>query len=146
MEFCSYKVWFNKKNCNCSYRKSYYIIKISFRNSSTITCGCGWAVRFRNVHRDKYEVSDPVVITSVCGTHYNTCDPSYAKQFVFGWTRSSDYKKCTNVVLKEIMIQMDITPFIDVRVMRELLCNILPDRNFIDKHMITNVRIRTRKR
>ena len=109
VEFCSYKVWF-KKNCNCSYRKSYYIIKISFRNSSTITCGCGWAVRFKSVHRGKYEVSDPVVITSVCGTHYNTCDPSYAKQFVFGWTRSSDYKKCTNVVLKEIMIQMDITP------------------------------------
>ena len=36
---------------------------------------------------------------------------------------------------------MAIEPFVSVRAMRELFVNVLPDRVFIDIHMINNVRI-----
>ena len=44
------------------------------------------------------------------------------------------------------MIQMAIDPFVNVRVMIELLQKALSSRNIIDRHMINNVRIRTRKK
>ena len=44
------------------------------------------------------------------------------------------------------MVQMSIEPFVSVRAIRELLSKLLPDRVFIDRHMINNVRIRARQR
>ena len=41
---------------------------------------------------------------------------------------------------------MAIEPFVLVSAMRELLAKVLPDRVFIDRHMINNVRIRARQR
>ena len=48
--------------------------------------------------------------------------------------------------MKEIMLQMDIVPSVDVRAMGGLLCKTLSDRKCIDKRMINNVRIYARKR
>ena len=44
------------------------------------------------------------------------------------------------------MVQMVIESFVSVRVMRDLLYKVLPDRVYIDRHMINNVRIRSRQR
>ena len=44
------------------------------------------------------------------------------------------------------MVQMSIEPFVSVRAIRELLSKVLPDRKFIDRYMINNVRIRARQR
>ena len=41
---------------------------------------------------------------------------------------------------------MSIEPFVSVRAIRELLSKVLPERKFIDRHMINNVRIRARQR
>ena len=49
-------------------------------------------------------------------------------------------------LLKEIMVQMVIGPFINDRAMLEKMMNVLPVRTYIDKHMINNVRIRARKK
>ena len=54
-----------------SYRKS------SSRKSSTITCGCGWVIRFKWIDRKKSTKSDSVMISVVCGFHSNTCDPTF---------------------------------------------------------------------
>ena len=61
--------------------------------------------------------------------------------FLLARTRYSDYKKCDNQSLIEVMIQMDIEPFISVRAVRELLSKIISERKYIDRHMINNVRI-----
>ena len=44
------------------------------------------------------------------------------------------------------MVQMDIDPFVNVRVMTELLQKVLPNRKDVDRHMINNIRIRARKK
>ena len=44
------------------------------------------------------------------------------------------------------MVQMSIEPFVSVRAIRELLSNVLPERKFIDRHMINNVRICARQK
>ena len=44
------------------------------------------------------------------------------------------------------MVQMSIDHFVLVRAIRELLSKVLPDRVFIDRHMINNIRIRARQR
>ena len=41
---------------------------------------------------------------------------------------------------------MSIESLVSVRAIRELLSNVLPERKFIDRHMINNVRIRARQR
>ena len=41
---------------------------------------------------------------------------------------------------------MSIDPFVSVRAIRELLSKVLPERKFIDRHMINNSRIRARQR
>ena len=91
-------------------------------------------------------MSDYIIITCILETHSNTCDSSYVDQFVLARTRSGDYNNCAHQYLKEIMIQMAIDPFVNVRVMIELLQKALSSRNIIDRHMINNVRIRTRKK
>ena len=45
-----------------------------------------------------------------------------------------------------MMVQMTVEPFLNVRVMTELLQKALPDRKDVDRHMINNVRIRARKK
>ena len=59
---------------------------------------------------------------------------------------SDDYEKCDDQSRREVMVQMAIEPFVSVRVMRDLLYKVLPDRVYIDRHMINNVRIRSRQR
>ena len=44
------------------------------------------------------------------------------------------------------MVQISLEPFVSVRAIRELLSKALPDRKFIDRHIINNVRIRARQR
>ena len=73
-------------------------------------------------------MSDPVVITGVNSVHSNTRGPSYTGQFVLSQTRSGNYKRYGDEVLREIMVQMAIDLFVNVRVMRELLQKILPVR------------------
>ena len=82
---------------------------------------------------------------TTCGAHSNTCDPLYVEHFFLAVTRSGGYKKYTDEALKEIMLQMDIAPFVYVRAMRELLSKKLSNRKTIDNHMIVNVRFRACK-
>ena len=44
------------------------------------------------------------------------------------------------------MVQMYIEPFVSVRAIIELLSKVLPERKFIDRHMINNDRIRAREK
>ena len=61
-------------------------------------------------------------------------------------TRSGDYKKCDDQSLREVMVQMDIESFVIVRAVRELLSNTIPDRKYIDRRMMDNVKFRARKK
>ena len=90
-------------------------------------------VRFRGVYWKKCTNSDPVVIIEVRGAHSNTCNPAVLDQFVLSRTRAGIYKKCNDHSLQEVIVQMDIEPFVSVRSMRELLAKVLPDRVFIDR-------------
>ena len=76
----------------------------------------------------------------------NTCDPSFVGQFILSRTRSGDYKRCGDEVLREIVVQMDIDPFVNIRAMTELLQKTLPDKKDVDRYRINNVRIRVRKK
>ena len=105
-------------------------------------CGCGWLVRFRGVEWQKCTNSDPVIITGVCGVHSNTYNPTFVDQFVLSRTRTGIYRKCADHSLQEVMVQISVEPFVSVRAIRELLSKVLPERKFIDRHMINNVRIR----
>ena len=66
------------------------------RKAKSITCRCGWYIRFRGVDISSNTVSNPVVITYVCGVHSNPCDPSYVDQFVMARTRSGDCEYCAD--------------------------------------------------
>ena len=90
--------------------------------------------------------SDPVVITAACGGHSNTYDPSYVDPFVLARTDSSNYKKCADQCLKEVMDQMDIEPFVSIKAIRELSSKVIPERKYIDAYMINNIRICARKK
>ena len=88
----------------------------------------------------------PVVIMVVCGIRTNTCDRSNIDKFVIARARFGLYKKCTDQSLKEIMVQMDIDRFVNIRAMSELLMKVSPAGNYIDRHMINNVKIRGKKK
>ena len=62
------------------------------------------------------------------------------------FTRAGIYKKFTNHSLQEVMVQMSIEPFVSVRAIRELLSKVLPERKFIDRYMINNIRMCARKK
>ena len=64
------------------------------------------------VIKSHYKITDYVVITSVSPIHYNTCDPTHTGQLILCRTRSSDYKRCGDEVVREIMVQMAINPFV----------------------------------
>ena len=61
-------------------------------------------------------------------------------------SRSGDYKKCTDTILKDIILQMVITLFVNIRAARELTCKTFLDRKYIDRYMINNDRIYNRKK
>ena len=82
----------------------------------------------------------------IYGVHANTCDPSNIDQFVHARVQCGSYKKCTDQSLKDIMVQMDIDPFVNIRAMSELLVKVSPAGNHIDRHMINNVKIRGKKK
>ena len=116
------------------------------RNITSIAFGYKWSVCFLNIIRNKTKISDHVVITTVKSVHSNSCDPSYICQFVLTRTRSGDYKCCCDEILRTIMVQMTIDPFVNVRVMIELLQKALPGRKDVDIHMINNVRLCVRRK
>ena len=72
-------------------------------------------------------------MTSVNPVHSNSCGPSYAGQFVLSRTRSSDYKRCNDEVLRKIIVQMTIDPFVNIRAMIELLQKTLIERKDVVK-------------
>ena len=87
-----------------------------------------------------------MVITRVTPSRSYTCDPLNVDQLVLCRSRSGAYARCGDEVLKEIMVQMDINPYVSVRLMTILLQKALPERKDVDRHMINNVRIRARRR
>ena len=70
----------------------------------------------------------------------------YADQFVLARTRSGDYKEYADQSLRKVVVQIDIESFVSFRAVRELLSKVMSERKFIHRHMINNVRIRSRKR
>ena len=98
------------------------------------------------VIKSHYNITDSVVITSVSIMHYNTCDPAYSGQLVLCRTRSSDYKRCGDEVIREIMVQMAINHFANVKVITNLIQKALSENKDVDRHMINNVRIRARSK
>ena len=95
--------------------------------------------------RDKSNFFDNIMITAVCGIYSNVCDRSFIDQYVVIGTWSVEYENCTHVVLKKIRLHVSINRFIRVRPMTTLFKNLTFEQN-IDRHMINNVRIRTRAR
>ena len=122
--------------CNRANRKSSYS-SLGIRRSTSISCGCKWSIRFLHVVKYNNKSSDPVVITRATPTHSDTCDLLNIDQLVLCRSRSGAYPRCGDEVLKEIMVQVDINPYVSVR---------LPERKDVDRHMINNVRIRARRR
>ena len=78
--------------------------------------------------------------------HSYSCDPSYVDQYIMSRTQSGEYKRFGDEVLRNIMVQMAIDPFVNVRVTTELLQKTLPERKDVGKHMTNNVRIRVRRK
>ena len=130
----------NRAHCQGFMKKS------MLRNATSITCGCGLCVRFRAINSSNTKVSNPVIITYVCGVHSIMCDPSYVDQCVLARTRSGGYNNWADRCLREIMVQIAIDPFVKVSSMTELLKRVLPDKKIIDRYMINNVRIYVRKK
>ena len=60
-------------------------------------------------------------------------------------TRSGEYRRFGDGFLRTIMVHMDIDPFVNVRAMTELLQKTLPGKNDVNRHVINNVRLRTRR-
>ena len=85
---------------------------------------------------------DYVKITYISGSHTNTCDPSDVDQVVLTRTRASSYSKCTNHALSQIMVRMGGSYSIDIQFMVEILRKTLPERKYIDRYMVYNVRLR----
>ena len=52
------------------------------------------------VIKSHYKITDSVVITSVSPIHYNTCDPTHSGQLMLCRTRSGDYKRCGDEVIR----------------------------------------------
>ena len=128
--------------CNRANRRSKG--NVGPRKYSSITCGCEWGIRFVVFMKNKIQLHD--VITGVDPVHSNSCDLTYVDQFVICRIRSGNYARCGDEVIREVMVQMAIDPFVSVRAMTSLLRKALPDRKNVDRHMINNVRIRARKK
>ena len=131
--------------CNRANRKSSHS-SLGISRSTSISCSCKWSIRFLGVVKCNNKSSDPVVINRVTPSHSDTCDPLIVDQLVLCRSRSGAYARCGGEVLKEIMVQMAINPYISVRSMTTLLQKVLPERKDLDRHMINNVRIRARRK
>ena len=92
-------------------------------------------IYFLGIVRNKTKISDHVVITIVNPVHSDSRDHSYVGQFILCRTRSGDYKRCSDEVLREIMVQRTIDPFVNDRVMTDLLQKTLFGRKDVDRHM-----------
>ena len=79
-------------------------------------------------------------------SHSDSCDPLNVDQLILCRSRSGAYARCGDEVLKEIMMQMTINPYVSVRSMTTLLQKALAERKDVDRHMTNNVRIRARRR
>ena len=99
------------KGCYRVSRKSKYLHQ-GVRSTTSITCRCEWLIRFMGVIKSHHNNTDSVVITSVSPIHYNTCDPTYSGQLVLYRTRSGDYKRYGDEVIREIMVPISINPFV----------------------------------
>ena len=71
--------------------------------------------------RNNTKVSDYVEITVVNAVHSYSYDPSYVDQYIMSRTRYGEYKRFGDKFLRNIMVQMAIDPFVNVRVTTELL-------------------------
>ena len=132
-------------NCNCANRRSSYT-NLGIRRSTSINCGCKWSSRFLSVVKCNHTTSDPVVIIRIIPNHSDSCDPTNVDQLVLCRSRSGAYARFGDEVLKDIMVQMVINPHVSVRSMPTLLQKTLSERKDVDRHMITIVRIRTRRK
>ena len=120
--------------------------KVILRKTSPIACGCDWCIRFNWVIAGKRNDIDCVKITYIFGSHTNTCDLFSVDQLLLIRTSASSYKKCTDQVLPEIMARMGGSYSIDVQSKVEILRKALPERKDVDRHMVYNVRLRSRRR
>ena len=84
-------------------------------NVTSIACGYKWSIFILSIVRNKIKILDHVVITIVNLVHSDSRDHSYVGQFILCRTRSGDYKRCGDEVLREIMVQMAIDPFVNDR-------------------------------
>ena len=132
-------------NCNRANRKSSYS-NLGIRRSTSINCGSKWNIRSLGVVTCKNKSSDPVVITRVTPSHSDSCDPLNVDQLILCRSRSGAYARCGDEVLKEIMMQMTINPYVSVTSMTTLLQKALPERKDVNRHMINNARISARRR
>ena len=98
------------------------------------------------VIKSYYKITNSVVMNSLNPIHYNTCDPAYSGQLILCRTRSGDYKRCGDEVIRYIVVQIAIGPFVNVRAMANLLQKALPERKDVERYMINNVRIRARRK
>ena len=132
-------------NFNRVNRKSSYT-DLGVRISISINCGCKWSICLLGIVKCNYTTSDSVVITRVIPRHSDSCNPTNVDQFNLCRSQSGAYTRCGDEVLKEIMMQVAINPYVSVRSMTTLLQKVLPDRKGVDRHMINNFRIRARRR
>ena len=119
MEFCTSRS-IGRIVCNCAHRQGLVKNQV-LRNFKNITCGCYWSIRCRGITRSHHNFFDPVIITNIFRVYSNTYGPSYIDPFVLTQTRSDDYNACADRCLRRIMDQIYIDPFVNVRVMTELL-------------------------
>ena len=85
--------------------------KALLRNDKSVTCGCGWYIRFRCINSNNNKVSDPVIITYICRIHSNICDPSYVDQFDLTRIYSSNKKHCADQYLKKMWLDFGYWSF-----------------------------------
>ena len=87
------------------------------KNSTIIRCDCDWAVKFTFCNNRNQKSTDTVSITHFFGDHTNGNDLDSVDQFVLCQSRGGHYKRCTDSILQEIMMQPALNPFVDGRTM-----------------------------
>ena len=95
--------------------------KVILRKTSSNARGCDWCICFNWVIAGRRNGIDCVKITYILRSHTNTCEPSNLDQLVLVRTRASSYKKCTYLILSEIMVRMGGSYSIGVQSMIEIL-------------------------
>ena len=75
------------RNCNRVNRKSSYT-NLGISRSTSIICGCKWIIRFLGDVKCNHTTSNPVVITRVIPSHYDSCEPTNVDSLVLCRSRS----------------------------------------------------------